>query len=734
MKKRCNKPSRRIQAAAPSQIRAISMAGELSIQAAAAPVDGKPAGLPKFEIVAYTGVPMIVRDWKFPVVIDMQGVEIAGGGVIAVDLDHSDNIYDQFGQTTKVGIVNGSLVASGEVMGESPQVEYVLKLAKKGFRFQASVDGFPLKDSVEFVAAGKEAMVNGKTVSGPINIARRSRIVKIGVVVRGADEATATRVAAGKYKKKELPMNFHQWLKACGIEDPSKLTEEQTNTLRAAYDAANAAKGDPDGGKDDSPEGDTGKGKKPVKASGDPDGGEDDLNEDDADAEIAASRAKHGAETRRIAAIRTLTAKYKDARDVVKIEAEAIENGWNTDKVELHLVRASYPTGPAIHARERQGGADLARTIEASMVRGLGFSDKALLAAYGEKVVAASDSREFRQLGLHGLIHEVIRAAGGNSRPGRIGDSEIREAFAAEQTLKASGWSGVTLTGILGNVATKALLRGYESVEDITPMIAREKEVNDFKQFKTYRLNDKATFEVVTQSGELKHGTLTESEFPNQLKTYGKMLTLTRQDIINDDLGAFTDLLFALGRRGQTAKMEALFTLLKSNPSNFFHADNANLSTGAGSALSVGGITLAETLFLKMLDSAGKPIMLIPSVMLVPVALKATAEQLFKSDFLNETTTANAGKPTRNPHASKFKPVASPYLDIDPNKSAVYWYLLADPMSAAAMEVAYLTGKRTPTVETGDLNFNTLGIGYRGYFDFGVAMGDPKAAVRSNGS
>lgn len=50
------------------------------------------------------------------------------------------------------------------------------------------------------------------------------------------------------------------------------------------------------------------------------------------------------------------------------------------------------------------------------------------------------------------------------------------------------------------------------------------------------------------------------------------------------------------------------------------------------------------------------------------------------------------------------------------------WHLLADPNMLPAFQVAYLTGRRSPTIESSDAEFNPLGIQLRAYFAFGVAQ------------
>ena len=111
---------------------------------------------------------------------------------------------------------------------------------------------------------------------------------------------------------------------------------------------------------------------------------------------------------------------------------------------------------------------------------------------------------------------------------------------------------------------------------------------------------------------------------------------------------------------------------------------------------------------------------------------------------MNETTTANAGKPNTNPHSSKYRPIASPFLNsgvcVDEAGKAVsggsdtQWFLTGDPSVGAAVNIVYVDGQRQPTIEQGEPDFNTLGIAMRGFWDFGVGRGDPRTMVRSAGA
>lgn len=106
-----------------------------------------------------------------------------------------------------------------------------------------------------------------------------------------------------------------------------------------------------------------------------------------------------------------------------------------------------------------------------------------------------------------------------------------------------------------------------------------------------------------------------------------------------------------------------------------------------------------------------------------------------KSLTLNETTAVDEPKPTVNPHAGKYEVVSSPYLSSAafPGNSSTAWYLFADPLRLAALEVAFLGGQDRPTVERADADFNILGVQFRGYIDFGVKEQDWRGALKIAG-
>ncbi|MCI0364938.1 MAG: hypothetical protein L0219_13755 [Phycisphaerales bacterium] len=675
---------------------------------AAAGADGERPAVRRFNMTAYTGGVMVLAGWPHPVVVDLAGLQVSAKSRPILK-DHNRSLI--VGHTDAVSVQGSSLLVAGVISGAGPVAKEIVESSRNGFPWQASLGA--VAERVEFVPKGRKAQANGREFEGPVHIARKAALGEISFVALGADDNTSAQVAAslpgGAVTDKDVMenqiMNFEQWLTAKGFA-LADLNDGQRTSLQAIFDA------------EEQPEGDAA-----VVTTA--------ANSD----VIAQIRADAVAETKRITDVRRLCAgKHAD------IEAKAIAEGWDATRIELEVLRAGRPSISGGGMRRDSDSGVTNRAIEASLCLSAGIAEKRVGEWFDEKTMSAALSRELRGAGLHTLLYEVIRAAGDWVRPGRVDNDMIRTAFHADQRViqaagGGNGFSTISLSGILSNVANKSMLAAYEAVESVVAFFCSETDVNDFKEITRYRLTGNGVFEKVGPDGELKHATLSEQAFSNKVETFGRLIALTRQMIINDDLGAFLQIPRIIGRMSALKREEAVFELLLSNPSNFFSAGNKNFISGVDTALSIDSLTKGEQTFMDQTDTDGKPILLSPAVLLVPTSLKVTGQQLMTETRVNETTDANKPKPANNPHAGKWKPVASPYLNAQgiSGGSAKAWYLFANPADVSALEIAYLRGKRTPTIESGDTDFNTLGMQWRGYFDFGVAMQDFRAALKSKG-
>ena len=431
-------------------------------------------------------------------------------------------------------------------------------------------------------------------------------------------------------------------------------------------------------------------------------------------------RAQAVVESNRIARIRELcNGQFAD------LEARAIREGWTPDQCALQVLRAGRPKAPAVHFRDNTVNAAM---LQAACLMSAGLQN--VEQEIDEATLEAADSRYRGSIGLQELLLEAAWANGYTGRNFRDARAVLRFAFRPD--LEA-GFSTIDIGGILSNVANKFLLEGFFSVERVWRNICATRNVSDFKTVTSYRLIGKDQYEVVAPGGELKHGTLGNETYTNKADTYGLLLAIDRRDMINDDLGAITTVPRKLGR-GSGLKINDIFWATFLANSAFFKTANKNYLEGTDTVLSIDGLTKAEVAFMDQVDSDGKPIGVMPAIMLVPTSLSALGTQLYKSMELRETT-SNVKYPVNNPHQGKFRVEVSRYLSnsVYTGHSSKAWYLLADPNDLPVIEVAFLNGQESPTIETAEADFSQLGIRLRGYHDVGCSLTDPRGGVKSKG-
>ncbi|MCA9202735.1 MAG: hypothetical protein KDA59_06810, partial [Planctomycetales bacterium] len=144
--------------------------------------DGETESIPRFTMVAYTGEPMRIEGWRYPVVVDLEGMSIPSQRR-PVRFGHS--MYAGVGHTERIAIDGGKLIAEGIVSRDTQAAREVVSSGKRGFPWQASIGA--QVSQADFVRSGKSATVNAKTFDGPLYVARRTSLGEISFVDLGAD-------------------------------------------------------------------------------------------------------------------------------------------------------------------------------------------------------------------------------------------------------------------------------------------------------------------------------------------------------------------------------------------------------------------------------------------------------------------------------------------------------------------------------------------------------------------
>jgi len=437
---------------------------------------------------------------------------------------------------------------------------------------------------------------------------------------------------------------------------------------------------------------------------------------------IARQRTGYAAEMKRIDAIEELCGSGHR-----KIAAEAIAEGWDIVRTELAVLREARPKAPAIGSSTPPCSAQI---LEAAACLSAGIEEDGLAAQYGDKTLSAA--YPMRNIGLKELVAECARLEG-HDVPRVFGDGTA--------TIRA-GFSTLSLSGILENVMNKTMLAAYRATPIAAFQLCAIGSVSDFKEVTRYRLLGTGGFEQVAPDGELKHGKLSDQKFTNKAETYGQILMLTRRDVINDDLNAFMEIPRQMGRSGAESIDDLFFTLLLSNPGNFFSAGNNNYLTGASTAFGPDALTTARTLFRKQKAGPGtkakdqKPINVRPETLVVPVELETDAELLMgAAQIMIDGSTSETKIPMDNPRRHKYKVVSMPHLSDSyySGSSGKAWYLFADPKVIPAFEIVFLNGRRVPIVERIEAPANMLGMGFRGFLHAGIKEQDSRGAVKVKG-
>lgn len=569
-------------------------------------------------------------------------------------------------------ILDDHLEIEGEIVSEDESAKNIIAQGNKGANWQLSIGAEVL--SAEFVQNGKRT-INGIEHDAPFYHVTKATLREVSVVAVGADKATHMKVTAS------LQLKGNSIMEPKVIETPAKPTEV----------TAEAPKNTPE-------------------------------NPTDVTA-IAEAAVK--AERNRVAMIKEVC-----KGEFPEIEAKAIAEGWDKSKVNeevLAAFRSKQPTtSPSIIVKK--GTEMTAKHIEAALSLRAGINGDQLVKTMGEETVEAA--MKDSDMPLTGFLGECMRIEG-MAVPRTFDNAAIKAAF-----------STVSLPGILSNVAQKKLLQAYEAQPIIATKLCTTADLSDFKENDRFRLTDIGDLQPIGADGEIKDGGVSEEAAKNQLETYAKKFCLTRKMIINDDLGAFLKVPTAMGNRAARLVDQLFFKRLMSNPTcvdakQLFSSAHKNLLTGANSTLSADSLKKAIQLFLNQTDSDGQPINVEPSILLVPTALKFLAQELTQGRALIMSGTDNVVRPSLNVLADEnLKIISSPYLSNTKYAGAsdASWYLFGKPGTVDTFEIGYLKGKRTPTVERGDLDFNVLGIWFRVFFDVGIREQDHRGMVKANGA
>ncbi|KZL17685.1 Caudovirus prohead protease [Pseudovibrio axinellae] len=327
-------------------------------------------------------------------------------------------------------------------------------------------------------------------------------------------------------------------------------------------------------------------------------------------------------------------------------------------------------------------------------------------------------ARDYRGLTLKEMARECLELAGERTR----GLSAMELAERAFQ-----GTSDFPI--ILEGVVNRQVMQAYQGETQTFRGWAKQATATDFRDMHRISVGEVGELRKVNENGEYESTTIGEGKESYRIGTYGRIIGITRQAIVNDDLNVFNDLPRKFGNQVSILESDVVYNCLVDNKKMsdgkaLFHADHKNLLTGAASALSLNAIAAGRIRMSQQLDVSGKvKLRLRPRFILLPTELELPAAHLFAPISPTKTTD------TVPEYLTGYERIVEDRLSDISGKA---WHMVADPNQAPAVEFAYLEGENGPSTET-QMGFKVDGMQLKIRLDFGAAPVDRKAIQRNAG-
>lgn len=265
---------------------------------------------------------------------------------------------------------------------------------------------------------------------------------------------------------------------------------------------------------------------------------------------------------------------------------------------------------------------------------------------------------------------------------------------------------------LTGAIIERELIAGFQEFPETIEKIFRKATRINFNTKRAMRLDgaDQQLIEI-PEGGAYPEAKLTETEWEYALKLYGRILGLTLQQVVNDDLDAFVQVPAALGRGARRTRQKHMTELLMTTTgwlSALFDTTGGQTAVST-TALDASGLATGLKAMAKYtLD--GSPIVVRPKYLVVAPALEEMAYTLTEPQTLHTLVTGLASTSSKSTEkvgdpnwAKKFnlEVLVDPWMPIVAStgtKGDTCWGLFCDPNDIAAAEWGTLRGMEGPQV------------------------------------
>lgn len=279
---------------------------------------------------------------------------------------------------------------------------------------------------------------------------------------------------------------------------------------------------------------------------------------------------------------------------------------------------------------------------------------------------------------------------------------------------------------VLQNVAYRAVMRGYEEVAETFDLWTGVGTATDFRPVSRVDMGLFPGLDRIEEGAEYKYATLGDTGTLVQVATYGKMFAISRQTIVNDDLGFFDRVPRKMGRAAKRTIGNLVYGVLNGNPVMqdgvaLFHTAHGNLA-GTGAIPSAPSIGALRAMMATQTDPTGATVQVEPRYLLTPPTLRDIATTVVTAENLP----GDAGQ------VPNYVRGAATVIS-DSRLTGTAWYLAADPAQTDTIEVTYLDGVQEPFLDQKE-GWNVDGSEFKVRIDAGVKALHWRGLARNPGA
>lgn len=341
-----------------------------------------------------------------------------------------------------------------------------------------------------------------------------------------------------------------------------------------------------------------------------------------------------------------------------------------------------------------------------------------MLLRAGLKVATPAAGAESLRFGFKALARECVERNNINTRG--MSDERIFE-LALRSTMPYQSKSD--FSNVLLDASNKAIMLGWQGVKSTYEAFCKIGSVSDFKTHNRVRLSDAPTMVKVGENGELQRKSFSDAGATVSADTYGVVFGISRQALIDDDLGVFNTIPLMIGARARQQINAFAYDLLAANKLSdgttaCFSSGNGNLAA-SGAAPSATTLSAARIALMKQTDINGTKLNIEPAFVICGANNADNVIIMLSSEYLPGNENA------KNPFYNLAQPI------IDANITGNEWYVAANPIFPS-IEIVFLNGQQTPTIEELPPT-EVLGMTMRAYLDWGGSILDFRGLYKNPG-